>query len=244
MTISVVQFVQGYETGSNSGTLTLGAGTTGGNCLVALAGINTSGIDYDLAGITLGGSADNWGSLLFRAGTDASDIAIWADPDCADGQTSVTVTGASDVSSLSVDLYEVSGLAPTLGGLLDRSAQHEVDGTGAAWTSTATATTTQSSEIAFGVLGGFNNAGSNPALTGPSSPWVNSSPMNPVTAVFFMSGYNILSSEASVTYNGTSNMTGANNYYAAVVATLFGAAPFTAPQSRIVLQAVNRAATY
>jgi len=243
VTITVVQHVQGYETTGGTLTLTLGSNTTGGNCLVAITGINQPG-DLNLAGITLGGSAGNWGSVYTYDATDVAYLAFWADPGCAGGQTQVVITGPSGTTQLYADVYEVSGLASTLGGLLDRSVHHEVDGTGAAWTSTATATTTQASEIAFGIVNGFNNAGGAVTLTGPSSPWVNEPQITPTTPSFQMTGYNILSSEAAITYNGTSNMTGSNNYYAAALVTLFGAAPFAAPQSRIVLQAVNRAGTY
>jgi hypothetical protein len=214
MTLSLVQHAGG-TTASNTITLTLSA-TGAGNALIIVATYD-SATDTDLQGVTLGGSGAGWASQLYVNATDTEDASIWANFSIAGGQTSlvVTVPSGDTVSALAVDAYEVSG------GLvaLDKTVHHEVDGTSGSWTSTATATTSSASEFILGVVTGFNNADTNFAFTGPSSPWVNETQLNLLTGASSMSGYQIAASEAAFTYSGTANTTGSNLYYLAAVAT-------------------------
>jgi len=242
MSIGVVQTTSNYTSSGTSMTLTFGSNTTPGNCVVAV--VFNPDTDHDLVSVTLGGHADNWGSLFFYDSIGVAAISIWADPACQYSSSSVVVTGDSATSGLRAFLYEISGLATTIPSLLDQQAHNEVDGTGPSWTSTAAPLTTQASEIAIGALNGYNNAGGSVTITGPSSPWVNLSQLSPTVLGFEYSGYRILSTETAVTFNGTSNMTGSNNYYAAAVLTLFGATAPVVPQSFTYTQAVKRASTY
>lgn len=214
MALSLVQHASGVTT-SNTITVTLAA-TGAGNALIIVATVKSVG-DSDLQGVTLGGASSGWASQLYVAGTDVEDMSIWANFGIAGGQTSlaVTVPSGNTVSGLAVDAYEVSG------GLvaLDKTVHQEVDGTGASWTSGATATTGSPNEFIVGVVTGFNNAGASFTFTGPASPWVNKTQLTLAANAASLSGYQIASSEAAFTYSGTASTTGSNLYYAAAVAT-------------------------
>lgn len=223
MTISLVQHAGGSST-SNAVTITLAA-TGANNALIIVASYNET-TDSNLTGVTLGGSASGWSSQVYSEGTDAFNVAIWANFDIAGGQTSLVVTGnaADGTTDISVDAYEVSGLAVT--SVLDRTSQQEVDGSADAWSSTATATTTQAAEFILGYITGYNNGGGAWTITGPTSPWANAAQLTPADSGGYasqLSGYQIAASEAAFTYSGTTNTTGTNLYYQAGVATFKGA---------------------
>jgi hypothetical protein len=208
--ISVVQTASNSTANGTSVTVTLPSGTTAGNTLVAAVYFGAS----SLSGITLGGSAGNWALQV----DEDSWVDIWADQNCAGSQTSVVVTQSS-ANLMSVMVYEIAGLA---GSALDRTAgAYAAPAAATSWTTGATATTTQASEIAIGVMGGYNDYGNATTITGPGSPWVNETQVTAETGVFLLSGYQILSSTGTVTYSGTgsgTNLSG-NLYYGAVVAT-------------------------
>jgi hypothetical protein len=223
MAISLVQHAGGSST-SNAVTITLAA-TGANNALIVVASYNET-TDSNLSGITLGGSASGWSSQVYSEGTDAFNVAVWANFGIAGGQTSLVVTGndADGTSDISVDAYEVSGLANT--NVLDKTSQQEVDGSGDAWSSTATATTSQAAEFILGWITGYNNAGAAWTITGPASPWVNEAQLTPADSGGYpsqRSGYQIAASEAAFTYSGTTNTTATNLYYQAGVATFKGA---------------------
>lgn len=207
MTISVVS-----TTTANSTSVTIPA-TTAGNCLVVCVMSQQTAAQASVSGITLGGSAGNFADLKDEHFSHTSisttfwDTFVWADPNCAGGQTSVAISG-SNIGVLGggngggVVVFEISGLASS--SVLDAFS------IGAAfsssWSSGTSGTTTQASEIAIGATSGANT------ITGPGAPWTNSAP----TSTACLAGYNILSSTGSVTYSGTSVGSG----YAAVVVTL------------------------
>jgi hypothetical protein len=236
--ISLVQHASGSST-SNAVTITLAA-TGANNALIVAASYNET-TDSDLSGITLGGSAAGWSSQVYSEGTDAFNVAVWANYGIAGGQTSLVVTGndADGTSDISVDVYEVSGLAVT--GVLDKTAHQEVDGSADAWSSTATATTSQAAEFILGWITGYNNAGGAWTITGPSSPWANEAQLTPADSGGYpsqLSGYQIASGEAAFTYSGTTNTTASNLYYQAGVATFKGAG---SAQAGPVFYPLNRA---
>ena len=74
-------------------TVTLESATTAGNCLVVCVA-NGGSFNGVVTGITLGGAAGNFGALASggNPSTSAAVASIWADPNCAGGQTSVTIT--------------------------------------------------------------------------------------------------------------------------------------------------------
>src|ERR1035438_2322422 len=121
MGISVVQTMSGYVTSSGPVTMTLGTPTTAGNCLVVCAA--NMGTGHAVSGITLSpsGSAGNFAKA---AGIVSAEI--WADDNCAGGQTSLAVSFSSDVDGAAAVAYEVSGLAAS--GLVDKSSS--ASGTG------------------------------------------------------------------------------------------------------------------
>lgn len=214
MSITLVQ--SGSNTSTGGVTVTLGANTTAGNCLVALI----SGTNGTVSGVKLGGAAGNW--ALQASNTTACDVEIWADPNCAGGQTSVAVTSSTG-GGITCQVYEFSGVV--LASPLDKTANNSASST--SWTSTATATTTLASEAWVGVVG---TADSGLTLSGPASPWNNSSSLTATSKggnVQSLSGYQITSSTGAATYAGTG--TSAGFPYGAVVVTLKGAA--TAPSS-------------
>ena len=213
--VAVVQTAQNVAN-ATSVTVTLGGATTAGNCLVAAAQTSATTTNGTVSGITLGGAAGNWGSL-YSVGTGASNsiLMFWADPNCASGQTSVvvTTTGSSGTQSITATVWEVSGLPSVLGSLLDQSAGTAAGASSSSFTSGTTGMISQASEIAFGMV----NANPSVAITGPSSPWVNSAEQNG-TVFYGTAGYALLSSACAVSYAGAFSPATA---YGAAVITLF-----------------------
>lgn len=222
--VALVQHASNTAASGTSVTVTLGAGTTAGNFLVAC--VTTPVNDATVTSITLGGSAGNWAQAIDQTNATFPTMYIWTDPNCAGGQTSVVVhLSTSDAPA--VDVYEVSGMgtSPTL----DKSSVNGSAGTGAAWTSNATATTTTAAEFVVGMYGGFDNIGGTPTFTGPSSPWTNETVLRPGTGLFQMSGYQVTSGTAAYTYSGSSSMVSPDNVYSAIVVAFAPSASGPAP---------------
>src|ERR1035437_541927 len=78
--------------------------TTAGNCVVVVFGINTTTAQT----VTIGGGADHMASLLSE--TTVGHLYTWADPDCAGGQTAVSISNGSGAGVTAV-VYEFSGVA-------------------------------------------------------------------------------------------------------------------------------------
>jgi len=186
--------------------ITLDNPTTAGNTLIILiAASGTSANPTSVSGATLGGAADNFAQdATFGSASDAAIGATWSDPACTGGQTAVAIStsGGSGTLALIAAVYEWSGLIASHAAF-DQSA-NSVSGGSTSWTSTATGTTAQAAEVAFGAV--FCTDASAGTITGPSSPWNNLTQVNQVQGAFndsWMSGYQILSSVGTVTYNGT-----------------------------------------
>ena len=238
MSLALVQHAQN-KANSNTVTVTLAA-TGAGNTLIVCYWGDLTGTDTDLAGVTLGGSGTGFASQasLVSSAVNGGIVSVWANYSIAGGQTSLVATAPSGNNPITVDAYEVSG------GLtgVDRSASNYVNGTAAAWTSGATGATVYPAEFWVGIMGGYNNAGATPTLSGPGSPWTSETAQSPVTGEFGFSGYQITTTAGAATWSGSSNMTGTNNNYLALVATFY-ATRITA-RSLVASQAVNRASTY
>lgn len=190
--------------------------TTAGNCLVVVVAAGSPGAGGAVAGITLGGAADNFGSLVVTAPFQAggSNVEIWADPACAGGQTSVAVSGPAATSvqsgSGSVWVYEFSGLAATLAQLPDRSSSAGgVPALGGAWDSGTTWFTSYGAEA---WVGGASIAGT--VSTVPGAPWANDQPSGGKA----VTGWQITTSTGTAGYAGTCTV---NANYAAAVVTLY-----------------------
>lgn len=206
----LVQVASGAASGT-SVTVTLGSPTTPGNTLVLLYGDSADSGNATVSGVTLGGSADNWAQVASQgSNADHAIVAGWADQNCAGGQTSVVIstTGGSG-DHLFAWVFEWSGLT----GTLDVSSGSANGGVNA-WTSGTTGTTAQASEVAFGVTCGACTGTPPPALTGPSSPWVNEAQQTLSGSSHVkvaLCGYDILSSTQAVTYNGTAGPANTND---------------------------------
>src|SRR5580692_6602601 len=107
---TLVQSKSGSATSGTTITVTLTSNTTAGNCLVVCAGDYAGTFPATVTGITLGGSAGNF-TLGESKNTSAEpDAEIWADPNCAGGQTSVVVTFSATVTDAAVWVMEWSGV--------------------------------------------------------------------------------------------------------------------------------------
>lgn len=223
MTIAFVQSASNTGTGTTI-TVTLSGNTTASNCLV-VGSIASGGTNPTITGITLGGAAGNFSAMTTVPGagdttTSAGLVEIWADPNCAGGQTSVVVTySAASASGGAVWVYEFSGMASS--SILDKRSMAFTTSTQATFNSGTTGTTTQASELWFGAAGGFNTT-----ITGPASPWVNSSMLTSNNKNLIV-GYDIVSSTGTAVYSGTYSP---NSFEEAAVVTLLGAAAGPAAQ--------------
>ena len=221
MTITVVQSAQNLGNDSSTGnptvTVTLGSPTTAGNCLLVAVLTTGTGNNPAVSGITLGSSGDTFTSLISN-GSGTSDViaAIFADPGCSGGQTTVTVTtsGGSGTGYMNVSVLEVSGLVTSAGSLLDKSSGATGSGS-TSWSSGTTATTTQAAEFWIGCGGTYYTA----TITGPSSPWTNLATQDG-PQLHTVAGYQVTSATGTATYSGTFSV---SENSGAVVVTLKGA---------------------
>lgn len=225
MSIAFVQTAS--NTGTTTCTVTLGP-TTGGNCLVACVALGASSNLSSVSGITLGGVNDNWAQLRAVGSlvTGAEQLAMWADPNCATGQTSVVVTLAGGASASLVQVFEFSGIATS--SILDQSGTFDsAGGSNPTFSVSTGAPTAFASELAVGCVYGYNST-----TTGPSSPWVNETTLSSTTRRL-QAGYNILSSTGTVTYSGSF---GGSTFNGQVLVTLVAAAQPSPPAGQYMTQ--------
>lgn len=263
MTISVVQHASVTKNQASGTTATaaptFASNATAGNCLVACITVGVQHGTPSISSVTTNGTAEHW--VLAKSQTVNSTfindgiqvVAVYVNPNTGGGQKIIDVNCSFTTSLASgndaeilVDIYEVSGLVSS--SVTDKTASSQVAAGSTSWTSTATATTSQASEIFIGVVGanGFSGVA---AITGPSSPWTNETTLNSsygsgtcLTAQ--RSGFNIVSSTGTATYSGT--ITNDDGGYAAVVATLLGGAtsPTATGSVKVPKPALSGTATY
>jgi hypothetical protein len=201
MAVAVVQSVS-----SNSTSITVTSTGAGNTMVVCIMGASGSGTP-SVSGVTLGGSSTGWSQAESETGaSNEAFSAIWTNSNIAGSQTAVVVSGSNlDVASGygGILVYEISGLKTS--SALDKS--NKGTATSNSWSSGATGTLTQSSEIVIGCC----NASS--TLSGPSSPWTNKTAGN-----YAIAGYQIVSATTSQTYSGTGS--GTTFPYAACVISL------------------------
>lgn len=204
-----------HTTIANTLTVTIPS-TTAGNCLVVCVGAASGNATAPaLTGVTLGGAAGNFGALVTKTATNGISAAdgafIWADPNCAGGQTSVVISGTNLNVTAGVGgvvVYEVSGLV--LSAVLDKSSSGSSGTNVTTWSSGATATTAQASEFWVGCVVGSGT------VTAPGSPWTDSG----AGLSHMAAGTQIVSATGTATYNSTQT----TGIYSAAVATLKAAA--------------------
>jgi hypothetical protein len=188
--------------------------TTPGNCVVVgVFALNGSGLPPSVSGVTLGGSAGNFEQLawyeLGLGGGNTVLASLWADYDCAGGQTAVAVSGMNlSASFYSIVIAEAYGLITA--NPLDQISENGV--TTANWTSGLSPETTAPGELWVAAV-----ASSESFSVLPASPWSNLVASGPS----FAFGSQVTSALGQAQYAGT--VSGAGQPTAAVVATLKGA---------------------
>ena len=228
MAPSLVQRTSNGSTSGGTVTVTLGAGTTAGNCLAVMIYVLGSTTNpSSISGVTLGGVAGNFSSrvVVGASATTFPMTAIWVCENAAGGQTSVVVstTGGTGTIGLIAFVEEWSGIATGAGAATDQSNSGS-NGTGSsAFSSGATPTTTNANEAWLGI-GGFASGGT-PTITGPAGPWSNQTAFTETIGGIgagAVSGSQAATSTGAATYSGTLS---ASEVWSAVVLTLLPAAP-------------------
>jgi hypothetical protein len=207
---------------------TFTASATAGNALfAAITALGGSSLGT-ITSVTTNGTAENWASAVSAVenGGIGSTVtaAVWYDANTGGGQKIVdvnvswaTAPGSSTKAAILVDTYEFSGFGAA-GTLLDKTSSGTSSGSNA-WSSGATATTTQASELWIGV--GAGGLSSTFTMGAPASPWTNetqlSSTYESTSIVKQQSGYQIASATAAATYNST--FSSISTAWAAAVAT-------------------------
>jgi hypothetical protein len=210
MAVSLVQEKSNSVAANPSSvTVTLSSATTLNNTLIVLIGsYNSTTVPSPISGVTLGGSAGSFASQYFNstgpAGTysDYCGWALWMDPKCAGGQTSVvtSLTTPADTYLANVFVYEVAGLN---GGVLDQVSYAGSSTT--TFSSGSTPTTTAANEF---WCGGVISDVSGPSYVLPSSPWVNDTTLE--STYYVAAGYQVATSTGSAVYSGTRTGSGYN----------------------------------
>ena len=126
MAPSLVQRTSNGSTSGGTVTVTLGAGTTAGNCLAVMIYVLGSTTNpSSISGVTLGGVAGNFSSrvVVGASATTFPMTAIWVCENAAGGQTSVVVstTGGTGTIGLIAFVEEWSGIATGAGAATDQS---------------------------------------------------------------------------------------------------------------------------
>lgn len=217
MAIFVVQSESGGAQAASL-TVTLGAPVTAGNTICASVAVFDGATSSFTVALTLGSSPDNW--FLNRhytrtSGGSTSYASVWSDANCAGGSDTVTITltGAtgSFFTGISAQVWEVSGLA---GAVQDTTAAGGSNSP--SWDAGAFSppTTTAADEFWFGCLSTPGAA----TITGPASPWTNTSVASGQGSVM-LSGFQITTAKGSPSWSGTFST---NSQYAAVGVTLKG----------------------
>lgn len=223
---TLVQSKSGGASSAASLTVTLTSPTTAGNCLVVKVATSESSSGPTVSGITLGGAAGNFARAVQSSSAVIVHSEIWTDQNCAGGQTSVVITltgGAGSFPNVVAWVEEWSGVATSLA--VDKTSSN--NGNSAAFSSGATGTTTQASEVIVGC------GAAQQTPTGPSSPWTNLAVVSNtnVTTLSMVAGWQVASATGTFTYSGTN----ASANWAACVVTLLAAtgpatpSPFTPP---------------
>jgi hypothetical protein len=167
-------------------------------------------------GVIPGGGAGNFAQVVGNA-ANFDNCEIWADPNCAGGQGSVTVAfsgvqGGGNFSGFAVYVMEFSGINTSTPA--DKTNSGNAGSGATTFSSGSTGTLTQADEVVTGAT--YVRGTSPPTITGPSSPWLNFAQISPNANAGFMAGYQIVSATTAQTYSGS--MTGANQEYNACIA--------------------------
>jgi hypothetical protein len=153
-------------------------------------------------GIIPSGGAGNFAQAVGNS-TNFYNCEIWADPNCAGGQASVTVsftgfqTGGA-FNRTAIYVMEWSGINTS--SPVDKT-NSGVSGSSSTFSSGATGVLTQADEVIIGAVAA--SAAPTETITGPVAPWSNFAQISPIAAIGFMAGYQVVSATTSQTYSGT-----------------------------------------
>ena len=216
---------------TGSVTVTLGSAAGAGSALVACIGITSASAAPTVANVKTGANAENWAKGVGASdATFGIDSEIWVDPNTAGGGTTVVVTvnfgqtaTATKQTVVQVDVFEESNILSA--SAVDKISASPLGNDTASWSSGATATTTQASEIAYGHAVVVPDSAGTGTVTPPGSPWSNQTTLHTTGSVggfgafnmYSQAGRQALSSTSTVTYNGTAS---ANSFWEATVLTL------------------------
>lgn len=191
-------------------TVTLDNPVTAGNCVVAcIGGYNINVVES----VVSAASADNW--VLGESGdVGPSTAEVWIDPDCAAGHTTFSAS-VTNSGLIIMQVFEFSGVATSSPADVTTSG-----GSGALVTSwsSGTSATASAGDLLVGMCCGHGGGGTY-TLSGPSSPWINETPVATSLGGIWarlVAGYQVLGSSAALTYSGTATV--AQDYAAAGVA--------------------------
>ena len=203
MAISVVQSTK--FTGASGSFV---SNTTAGNCVVVCVADNGATTAATVTAVTLGGSAGNFAQAKSASSSTTQLSAIWVDKNCAGGVKTIAVT-ISNGSDPIVFIYEISGIDTV--SPLDQTAG--TTGSSTSWSSGATATTSQASEIFIGTAS-VHDVGT---VTPPGA-YTNQAVTAGANAINqAVAGFDIVAATGTATYAGTENLT---EKWSAVVITL------------------------
>lgn len=194
------------QPGSGSGsslTVTLGSATSPGNCLIVCTETYSSLTAPGVTGVTLGGSAGNFASAVTKSVSSTNGVmgAIWADPGCAGGQTSVVISYSASAVLSFAWVMEWSGLATA--SVVDKTISGATTN-GTSWSSGSSGTLTNSSELVVGMVA--SSSTSTTTLVVPGSPWTELAKQSGTSAgigAVLGVGYQLVTSTSALTYNGT-----------------------------------------
>ncbi len=212
--------IQSASGTSATSPLTITISPTGtGNCLVVCAGATEAATNPTISGITLGGAGNFAPTRSLNSNAD-TDCEIWADPDCAAGQTSVAITftggsgGSPGYGAVVMEWSDVLLASPV------DPAGNGQSAASTSWSSLPTGTLAQPSELIIGAVCFL--ASSTVTLTGPGAPWTDLAQVSFAASggqAGLLAGYQIVSATGGATWSGTESG-GSSPSYTAVVAAL------------------------
>lgn len=186
MAISLVQSKSGQWT---TPSVSLNSNTAAGNCVVLMLTDEGGGVSSTSVA-KLGGVTENFTKLADKSA--AAYSAIWADPNCSGGQTSITWTDTGTPSAPTYWIAEFSGVSSA--SVADGS--NTASGTAASWS--VAFTSANAVDLWLGVL--CDGLGSGTGSAGHGWTFINVSDVNGDSHVY---GWQTVSSTGTATFSGT-----------------------------------------
>lgn len=187
---TLVQSTNAFNSSGSHATLTI-TGTTAGNLLVIYAGSSTSGRSFTVSD-TANGTYN-----IDATGTGSATIATF--PNCAGGNTTITVTISGANTNIEAIFEEWSGIQTTTP--FDQKAAGTVT-SNTSGTSATTPTLTNANELILAMCSANSNTGGNMTISSPysASP---SSPVSTTPSMFLAAGNQQVTTTTGVNANFT-----------------------------------------